>query len=79
MNNKQATFETLDSLSLYISPNVWITSIDLNRIVRGKTGSKVFVATCLRYLRLWNTMQTDKKCVCVNNKKSLYQIIGDKE
>lgn len=72
MSNKSVTFQLLDTVPI----GKRFYSLNLCRTVRDKTGNKPFVSTCLRYLRLWNTMQAGKRAVCIDKAKSLYQVVG---
>ena len=72
MNNRQATFTTLDKVPI----GKKFYSLNLREVVCSKTGNQPFVGTCLRYLRLWNSEQSDKKAICVDKSKSMYQVIG---
>ena len=71
MNNKTATFTTLDK----IPTGKRFYSLNLREVVWSKTNKQPMDATCLRYLREWNTLQSDKKAVCISKSKSLYQVI----
>ena len=72
MNNRQATFQLLNDIP--VSKRFY--SQNLRNVVCTKTGNQPFVGTVLRYLRLWNTEQVNKKAVCISKSKSLYQIQG---
>ena len=72
MTNKSATMELLDTVPI----GKRFYSLSLCRTVRDKTGNKPFVSTCLRYLREWNTLQDNKKAVCIDKGKSMYRIEG---
>jgi len=72
MSNKKACFDILDRVPV----GKRFYSTNLTNVVRGRTGNKPFVSTCLRYLRLWNILQLDKKAVCIDKAKSLYQVVN---
>ena len=72
MSNKSVTFNILDTVPI----GKRFYSVNLKQTVSNKTGNQPFVSTCLRYLREWNTLQDDKKAVCVDKAKSMYRIEG---
>jgi len=72
ISNKKACFEVLDTVPV----GKRFFSLNLQKVVWNKTGNQPFVSTCLRYLRLWNTIQLNKKAVCIDKAKSLYQVVG---
>jgi len=72
MTNKSCTFSILDTVPI----GKRFYSINLCSTVRNRNKNQVFVSTCLRYLREWNTKQKGKKAVCIDKGKSLYRIEG---
>ncbi len=72
MTNKSVTMQILDTVPI----GKRFYSLNLQKTVCSKTGNQPFVSTCLRYLREWNTLQDDKKAVCVDKAKSMYRIEG---
>ena len=74
MNNKSITFDILDNTAI----GTEFYSIGLQGNVCHLTRKRPFVATCLRYLRLWNSSQMEKQAVCIHKGKSLYRMIGAK-
>ena len=72
MSNKSITFSILDTVPI----GKKFYSVSLQKNVCQKTGNQPFVSTCLRYLREWNTLQADKKAVCICKSESLYMIEG---
>lgn len=72
MTNKSVTFELLDTIPI----GKRFYSLNLRQVVCKKTGNQPFVGTVLRYLRIWNTLQDNKKAVCIDKGKSLYRIEG---
>ena len=72
MSNKSITMQILDTVPI----GKRFYSVNLRELVCRKTGNEPFVGTVLRYLRIWNTLQDDKKAVCVDKAKSMYRIEG---
>ena len=68
LSNKSATFKILDKMK----PGHQFSGISLQLSVSRKTGKKPFVASCLRYLRIWR--DTHLKIVCINKAKSIYEV-----
>ena len=72
MSNKSVTMQILDTVPI----GKKFYSVKLCNTVRVRNNNQVFVSTCLRYLREWNTLQADKKAVCICKSESLYMIVG---
>ena len=72
MTNKSCTMQILDTVPI----GKRFYSLNLRQVVCNKTGNQPFVASILRYLRIWNTLQDNKKAVCICKSESLYRIEG---
>lgn len=72
MKAKKVLYSVLDEMP----EGVTFTGGSLQYQVQYITGYYHYPATMLRYMREWRC--TNRKIVCLNNKKSLYQMIGAK-
>jgi len=72
-NAKNVLFELLDNME----GGVTFTGSSLQFHVQSITGDYHYPATMLRYMREWRSI--NRKIVCLEKRKSLYQMIDYKE
>lgn len=70
ISNRSATFAILDKMK----PGQQFSGISLQLSVSRKTGKKPFIATPLRYVRIWRDMNPDLTVVCISKPKSIYEV-----
>lgn len=71
MNNKKTTFHILDNLP----DNYTFTGYNIRDAVTAQTHKPVYIATILRYMRIWR--RSNRQIKCINKSQSKYIIRGD--
>jgi hypothetical protein len=68
ISNKSATFKILDKMK----PGDQFSGKSLQLSVSRESGKDPFVATVLRYVRIWRN--THLQIICINKAKSFYEV-----